>query len=293
MTAPFHGPLRHPAHRFVLGAFEVTTILDGVILMGISPPFLVDASTEEVAAIAQAARLPDDRLENNFVPALVNTGEALVLIDTGCGHYRRDKGAGFLRQRLADAGYAPGDVDVVALTHVHPDHIGGLWEDGASAFPNAQLMIGRREFSAWTSGTGIPPQRAENRSLFLEIVAPLEDRFRLLDDGDEVLPGITTEAAFGHSPGHLMFRIRSKGKEALIWGDVANHYVFSVSHPAAKVGFDDDKAVAIETRMRVLEAAANEGTLIIGHHMPFPSVGYVERAGEGYRWVPATYQLRP
>jgi glyoxylase-like metal-dependent hydrolase (beta-lactamase superfamily II) len=292
MTASLHGALRHPAHRFVLGAFEVTTILDGAIALGVSPPFLLDESEDEIQAIARAARLPVDRLENNFVPTLVNTGEALVLFDTGCGHYRRDKGAGLLLERLADAGYAPGDVDAVALTHVHPDHIGGLLEDGVIAFPNAELMIGRREFFAWKSGEDIPPQRTENRAMFLDVVAPLEERFRFLDDGDEVVPGVTAEAAFGHSLGHMMFRVRSEGKEALIWGDVANHYVFSVGHPTAKVGFDDDKAMAIETRLRVLEAAARDGALIVGHHMPFPSAGFVEREGDGYRWVPAAYQLR-
>ncbi|NJO36526.1 MAG: MBL fold metallo-hydrolase [Rhizobiales bacterium] len=292
MTAPLHGLLRYPAHRFVLGAFEVTTILDGTIPMGISPPFLLDAGEDEVRAIARAARLPADRLENNFVPTLINTGAALVLIDTGCGHYRRDKGAGFLLQRLADAGYAPGDVDVVVFTHAHPDHIGGLLENGDIAFPNAGIMIGRQEFGVWKSGEKIPPQRAENRVMFLEIVAPLEDRLRFLDDGDEVVPGITAEAAFGHSLGHMMFRARSAGKEVLIWGDVANHYVFSLGHPGATVGFDDDKALAIETRSRVLDAAVRGGTLIVGHHMPFPSVGYVNREGGGYRWLPATYQLR-
>jgi glyoxylase-like metal-dependent hydrolase (beta-lactamase superfamily II) len=292
MTAPLHGTLRHPAHRFVLGGFEVTTILDGALETGISPPFMLDESEDEIAAVARRALLPADKLENNFVPTLVNTGEALVLIDTGCGHYRRDKGAGFLLERLGDAGYAPEEIDVVAFTHVHPDHIGGLFEDGALAFPNAELVIGREEFSAWKSGEKIPPQRAENRETFLEVLGPLEDRFRFLDDGDEVVPGVTAEAAFGHSLGHMMFRVKSDGREALIWGDVANHYVFSVGRPSAKVSFDDDKAMAIETRERVLEEAAASSTLIVGFHMPFPSVGYVERDGQGYRWVPVTYQLR-
>ena len=292
MTADMLGPLRSPVHRFVLGEIEFTTILDGAMPMGISPPFLLDESDEEIAEIARASNLPTDRLENNFVPVLVNTADALVLIDTGCGHYRRDKGAGFLRERLSEAGYAPEDIDIVALTHVHPDHIGGLWEEGDLAFPNAQLMIGRREYDAWKAGDEIPSQRAENRQMFFDVVVPLEDRFRFLDDGDRIAPGITAEAAFGHSAGHMMFRVESAGKQALIWADVANHFVFSVGHPDSKVGFDDNKEMAIATRNRVLADAADSGVLVIGHHMPFPSVGYVERAGKAYRWVPAAYQLR-
>ena len=292
MTAEMLGALRSPVHRFVLGEVEITSILDGTIPMGISPPFLLEESDEDIAEIARAAILPTDSLENNFVPVLVNTGDALVLIDTGCGHFRRDKGAGFLRDRLSEAGYKPEDIDIVALTHSHPDHIGGLWEGDELAFPNAQLMIGRREYDAWKSGDEIPAQRAENREMFLKIVVPLEDKFRFLDDGDQIAHGITAEAAFGHSLGHMMFRVESAGQQALIWGDVTNHYVFSLGHPDSKVGFDDDKEMAIATRNRVLASAAESGVLVLGHHMPFPSVGFVERASESYRWVPATYQLR-
>lgn len=292
MTAENLGALRSPVHRFVLGEVEITSILDGAVQMGISPPFLLDESDDEIAEIARAANLPTDRLENNFVPVLVNTGGTLVLIDTGFGQFGRDKGAGMLRDRLADAGYAPEDIDIVALTHVHPDHIGGIWEGDELAFPNAQLMIGRREFDTWTAGDEIPEQRAQNREMFLKVVAPLEGKFHFLEDGDEIAPGVTAEAAFGHSAGHLMYRVTSAGKQALIWADVANHYVFSVGHPASKVGFDDDKEMAIATRTRVLSDAADSGVLVVGHHMPFPAIGYVERAGDAYRWVPAAYQLR-
>ena len=292
MTAETKGPLRHPAHRFVLGEAEVTAILDGTLPMGISPPFLLDRSAEEIAGIARAANLPEDRLENNFIPVIVNMGGQLVMFDTGCGAFRRDTGAGFLRERLAAAGYRPEDIDAIAFTHVHPDHIGGILEDGAPAFPNARLLIGRREFDAWKSGDAIPPQRAENREMFLNLIAPLAERFTFLEDGDTVAPGITAEAAFGHSLGHMMFRVESAGKSALIWGDVANHFVFSVGHPDSPVGFDDDKQAAIATRRRVLDMAATDGLLIQGHHMPYPGVGFVERSGTGYRWVPAAYQLR-
>lgn len=290
MSTPKLGALRPNYFRFSLGDFEVTTILEGAIPMGISPPFLLEESAEEIAAIAGAARLPKDRLENNFIPALVNTGEALVLIDTGCGHFRREKGAGFLLDRLAGAGYAPQDIDVVMITHVHPDHIGGLLENGDLAFPNAQLMIGRREFEAWSDGSEIPPQRTENHEMFLNLVAPLKDHFRFLDDGDEIVPGLTAEVAFGHSLGHMMVRVTSGEAACLIWGDVANHSVFSLEHPDSKVGFDDDKPQAIATRNRVLSETAASGVLVVGHHMPFPGVGYVLRDDSGFQWRPVSYQ---
>lgn len=292
MTAKLRGALRGPVHRFVLGEFEITSILDGAFPMGISPPFLLDQSDEDITRIAQAANLPIDRLENNFVPVVVNTGDALALIDTGFDKSKRDSGAGMLRPRLNEADYAPEDIDIVFITHAHPDHIGGLWEDDKMAFPDAQLMIGRREFEAWKSGEGIPEQRAENREMFLNVVAPLESKFQFLEDGDRIATGLTAEAAFGHSAGHMMCRVNSGDVAMLIWSDPANHYVFSVGYPNSTVGFDDDKDMAIATRNRVLAEAADSGVLVLGHHMPFPSVGYVQRDGGAYRWVPATYQLR-
>lgn len=291
MPHPPKGDARPEIFRFPLGAFEITTVLDGAVQMAVSPPFLLDESDEEIAAIAAASHLPADRLENNFVPAVINTGDTLVLVDTGFGAPGRERGAGHLRARLAASGIAPEQVDAVMITHVHPDHIGGLLEDGAPAFPNAELLIGRREFDAWKDGTAIPEQRAQNREMFLSVVAPLEERFRFLGDGDEITPGVVAEAAFGHSPGHMMVRVQSGGAHALIWGDVANHYVFSVAHPDSKVGFDDDKPQSIATRNRVLGMAAETGVLIVGYHMPFPGVGHVERRADGgFRWLPITYQ---
>lgn len=292
MPAPLLGPYLHPFHRFSLGTFEVTTLLDGSVTMGASPPFLLDQKEDEIARISATANLPATQIENGFVPTLVNTGSELVLFDTGFGAMGRDKGAGNLRAHLALAGYAPEDVDVIAFTHVHPDHIGGLLEDGKPAFPNARLMIGRREFDAWQSGASIPPQRAQNRDLFLKIIAPLADQFTYLEDGDPVASGVSAMAAFGHSLGHMMYHIESDAKRALVWGDVANHYVYSVEHPDSPVGFDDDKDMAIKTRKQVLDMVHADQLLVAGHHMPFPSVGYVEKTGDRYRWVPASYQLR-
>lgn len=292
MTTRPLGPLRPLIHRFTLGEAEVTTLIEGIHLReGINPPFATDKSPEVIAEIARANNLPADRFQHSYTPTVIDTGREVVLFDTGFGAMQRETGAGQLRARLREAGYAPEDIDVVAFTHMHPDHIGGVMEDGAPAFPNARYAIGRREYDEWKSGTNIPAQRAQNRDLFLKLIPPLADRMTFLEDGDSVAHGLTAEAAFGHSLGHMMYRLESGGKSLLVWGDVANHYVFSLQYPESPVAFDDDKEAAIATRKRVLDMAAADGLLVAGFHMPFPSLGYIERWNGAHRWVAATYQL--
>ena len=293
MTAALLGPYRPSIHRFVLGEAEVTTILDGAhTRTAVNPPFAMDKSADEIAAIAAANHIPATGFENTYTPTVVNIGGKLVIFDTGFGEMGRDNHVGQLRRRLHQAGYAPEDIDVVAFTHVHPDHIAGVMEGNAPAFPNARYVIGRKEFDEWSSGEKIPPQRAQNRDLFLKLIPPLADRMTFLEDGQTVVPGITAEAGFGHSLGHMMYRVETAGKSLLIWGDVTNHYVFSLKYPDSTVGFDDDREMATATRKRVLDMVATDGLLVSGHHMPFPSIGHVERTKESYQWVPATYQLR-
>lgn len=293
MTAPLMDGIHPVQHRVRHGNFDVMSVLDGTVVRdSIKPPFLVDRSDDEVQALAAANRVPADRMEHPFVPSLVNTGSELVLFDTGFGAKGHANGTGQLIARMAEAGYKPEDVDVIAFTHVHPDHILGVMDGDQLAFPNARYMIGRREFDEWKSGERIPEQRKENRQMFLDIVVPLADRMTFLEPGDAVVSGITAMEAYGHSLGHMMYMVESEGKPLLIWGDVANHYVFSLQHPEATVGFDDDKEAAIATRKRVLDMVATDDLPVIGHHMPFPSLGYVERAGGSYRWVPASYQFR-
>lgn len=292
MSDKLKGPYRPTIHRFALGNAEVTTILDGAhIREGVNPPYAMDKSEAEIAAIAAPNNLPTHGFEQNYTPTVITVDGQVVLFDTGFGAMGRDD-AGHLRRRLGQAGYAPEDIDVVAFTHCHPDHIAGVMEDGAPAYPNARYAIGRREYDAWNDGSEIPEQRQQNRDMFLKLLPPLAEKMTFLEDGDNVVPGLTAEAAFGHSLGHMMYRLESGGKSLLVWGDVTNHYVYSLQYPDSTVGFDDDKEMAKATRKRVLDMVATDGTLISGHHMPFPSIGYVERNGDSYRWTPASYQLR-
>jgi glyoxylase-like metal-dependent hydrolase (beta-lactamase superfamily II) len=125
----------------------------------------------------------------------------------------------------------------------------------------------------------------------LKHVAPLAEKATFLKDNADVAPGVTSMAAFGHSPGHMIYRLESGGQTLILTGDTANHYVLSLQRPDWEVKFDMDKAKAAETRKRVFDMIATDRLAFIGYHMPFPAVGFVEKQGEGYRYTPATYQF--
>ncbi|HAG26595.1 MAG TPA: MBL fold metallo-hydrolase [Rhodobacter sp.] len=280
-------PPRATIHRLTLGQAQVITLLDGAQPRdSINPPFLMDKSPFEIETIAKDQNLAPGSFENSYTPTLIHLNGQVILIDTGLGAAGRGAHAGQLKTRLTEAGFAPTDVDIVAFTHCHPDHIAGVLEDGVPTFANARYVIGRREFDAWADGTEIPPQRAQNRELFLRTIAPLAPRMTFLEDTQTVVSGLVSQTAFGHSLGHMMYRLESDGQALLIWGDVTNHFVYSLQFPDSPVAFDDDQEAAKETRKRVLDMVVTDRLLVSGHHMPFPALGHVERTAGQYRWIP-------
>lgn len=291
MAATLLGIQRPTICRFKLGAFEITNILDGVVQRpGPHPTFGQDQTSETVQAFARENRLPDTVFENSYTVTLVNTGRELVLFDTGNGS-DRGGGVGLLADLLPAAGYTPEQIDVVVITHGHPDHIGGLTLGGEPAFRNARYVFGQVEFDYWRDGQGVPDGRKESRDLFVRIALPFAEMATFIKDGQDVAAGITAMNAFGHSPGMLSFHIESEGKRLLLWADVTNHYVMSLMKPDWHVVFDHSKELAAATRKRILDMVATESILASGYHMPFPAVGYVEKSADKYRWVPASYQI--
>jgi glyoxylase-like metal-dependent hydrolase (beta-lactamase superfamily II) len=278
---------------FKIGKFTVTTIRDGkVTAENPQQTFGTDQKPEDVAAALEANLLPSDRFVNSFAPTLVDTGSELVLFDTGFGEGGREKGNGQLIAGLRALGYQPGDVSLVVLTHMHGDHIGGLMEGGKPAFQNARYAAGQVEFDFWNNPARMGSPAEGGHKGVLANVAPLAEKMTFLKEGSEVVPGIVAHEAFGHSPGHLVFRLESEGKGLIVTGDTANHYVLSLQHPDWQVRFDMDKAAAAATRRKVFDIIAAERLPFVGYHMPYPAVGYVEKSGDGYRFVPESYQLQ-
>ncbi len=279
-------------HGFKLGDFEIATINDGAF--PVPDPqsiFGTDQTKEDVSALLQNNFLPADKFLLGFAPTVIRTGSDVVLFDTGNGASRREGGAGKTLANLADGGVNAEEVSVVVITHMHPDHIGGLMEDGKPAFPNARYVTGQVEFDFWTAEERMSGPTEGLAKLIAATVKPLADKMTFIGEGGEVVPGITGMEAFGHTPGHMVFLVESAGRKMAITADTANHYVLSLQKPAWEVKFDAIKDQAAEARRNIFGMLASERMPFIGYHMPFPSVGYVEPLGDGFRWIPETYQL--
>jgi glyoxylase-like metal-dependent hydrolase (beta-lactamase superfamily II) len=299
VPASMQGEMQPTIYRFKFGGFEIANIMDGkVIREGLHPSFGGDRAAQEAQELARANRIEANRYEHPFIPTIVNTGKQLILFDTGNGALRREHEQlrarlpdGHLVARLAAAGYKAEDIDVVVLTHGHPDHIGGLTEAGQPVFPKARYVFGAAEFDFWKRGENVREARKFNRELFVQIAVPLADRATFIKPGDEVVPGIRAVDAAGHSPGLMAFHIESESKRLLIWADTCIHYVMAIQRPEWHIDVDDDKDKAVATRKRILDMVASDQLFVAGFHMPFPGIGSVEKSAGGYRWVPVSYQL--
>lgn len=272
--APIMGTSTPSFNRFQVGEFDVVTLLDST--QPVENPqsiFGLNVSEEEFNAVSDAALLPTTVTQFFFTPTLVNNGEELVLFDTGYGPGLVDA--------LAAAGYTPDQIDKVVLTHMHGDHISGLNLDGTVTYPNATYICGAVEDNYWS--------KAENQTYEAK-VRPIREKMTFINDGDEVATGITAMATFGHTTGHMAYLVDDFGEQLLIAGDIANHYVWSLAHPDWEVRFDMDKTAAAAARRKVFGMLAAERIPFIGYHMPFPGLGYVVSEGDGFRYIPSSYQ---
>lgn len=229
-------------YRFMLGEFEVTVILDGMrVFDGPHPIFGADRGADEVESLMRANFLPPDRMLGQFNPVLVNTGTDLILFDTGNGQEGRRFGTGQLASCITASGYAPSDVTIVAISHLHTNHINGLMESGQPTFNQARYVVGQAEWNFLTSADLSATPAATHAAAVQEKVLPIRDKITLIGPDASIAPGVTTMAAAGHTTGHMAFLLESAGRSLLLTGDTANHFV--AANPLTPIAFLSSKAV--------------------------------------------------
>ena len=278
-------------YRYTVGSFEVTSFNDGVARFPLSDTFVRNVKKDEVQEALADAYLPTDVMTVWFNPTLVNTGSQLVLIDTGFGE---PKGSvGHLRPNLAAAGIDTKSIDTVVISHFHGDHINGL-RNGAGElnYPDARILVPAPEWTFWMDDDNMNKAPEAAKGAFANVrrvFKGLEDKIEKYEAEKEIVSGLTSIATHGHSPGHMSFALVNGNDRVLIQSDVTNNPHLFVTNPGWHVQYDMNADQAETTRRKFYDMAATDKLLVAGFHFPFPSTGYIEKSGDGYRLVPVSW----
>lgn len=278
-------------YRMMLGDFEVTALSDGTTPLPVQD--LLTRTTPEKTRQTLAASFVQLPYEMNFTAFLVNTGNKLVLIDTGAGAFFGPN-LGKVVARLEASGYRPEQVDEVYITHMHPDHIGGLVDHGKAVFPNAVVRADQHEADFWLSQAQMAKAPKEEQAFFKDAMDALQPyiqagHFKTFHGDTELAPGIRSVSLSGHTPGHTGYMIQSKNQKMLVWGDTIHVPAVQFAQPDITIHFDTNSDAAESARLHVLADAAKDGYYVAGAHLNFPAIGHVRKAGSGYAWVPVSY----
>lgn len=274
-------------YRFKVGGFSCLAVSDGSYSY---PPAALFAN-----APAETVRVELDRLgvttplvATPYTFLLVETGGHRVLVDLGAGPLSPTTGK--LAANLQDAGYGPNDVDCVVITHAHPDHVGGALDaKGGLRFPNSRYFVWRREWEYWFSDEAgkVSWEHIDFTAIARRNIAPMESRLTLVDNEEEILPGVAMLDAAGHTPGHVVILFTS-GREKLMYAADTVIFPLHLEHPDWVPVFDMLPEKAEASKRRIFDMAAKGSWLVMAQHFPpFPSLGHIEKRDQGWVWRPA------
>ncbi len=287
------------SYRVKLGDFELYALYEGTVTF----PIQAYGINVPVSRIGQL-------LTDNFLPAgatvsqplnclLIKTPQGNVLVDAGTGGKAGVADGGRLLGNLAAIGIKPSDINHVIISHLHPDHVGGIFEGGAAVvsnqlvFKNAEHIIAKREWDTIDNPiAGAPPKPAAVQAFFETSLksakAALTGKVKFVSNGDQILPGIEIISTPGHTAGHIAIKISSGNQQLIHLVDSVTHHVLGFAQDL-RLLFDEDGATASATRARILDQVASDRTLVMGYHFPWPGLAHIRKISTGYEWVPTVW----
>lgn len=275
--------------RVELGAATVTMLSDGFFSRPLDAGFVRNAALAEVQAALAQAGLPTDRVDVPFTPLIADVGSQRVLFDVGNGEFGAAT-AGKLLENMAKAGIAPDSITAVVFSHFHGDHINGLRNKaGALAFPKAKIFVPAPEWAFWMDDAKMaaaPEAMKGNFNAVRRVFGPIADALKRFEPGTELLPGLRSIAAFGHTPGHTAFTVDGGAQKMLYWADTTNVAALFVRNPDWAVMFDMDAEAARITRRKLADMVIAEKMLVAGYHLPGSAIGTLATRGNGYEFTP-------
>jgi glyoxylase-like metal-dependent hydrolase (beta-lactamase superfamily II) len=281
-------------YRMMVGDIEVTALSDGTVALPVDKLLTNTTPAKVQAALSRAYLKPP--VETSVNGYLVNTGSKLVLIDAGAAGLFGPT-LGNLVNNLKASGYQPEQVDEIYITHLHADHVGGVASaDGKAAFPNAIVRIDKREGDFWLSKENLDKAPDAMKDFFKGAQAAMKPyvdagKYKPFDGPGELVPGVKAVSAYGHTPGHTVYAIESKGQRMMFWGDLMHVAAVQFPEPAVTIQFDIDSKRAAPARQKAYADAAKSGYSVAVAHVAFPGIGHLRSDGKGYRWVPVNYSI--
>lgn len=284
-------------YRMALGKFQVTALSDGTVALPVDKLLQAKPGVVEGLLAKSYLKAPVETSVNGY---LIHTGTKLVLIDTGAAGLFGPT-LGKLVSNLKAAGYQPEQVDEIYITHMHPDHVGGLASDGKMVFANATIRADLREGEFWLSQANLDKAPADAKGFFQGAMASLNPYvaagklkpFNLDKGSEELVPGITAINARGHTPGHTIYAVESDGNKLVVWGDLMHVAAVQFAMPSVTIAFDTDSKAAAPQRAKNYADAAKKGYFVAVAPVSFPGIGKLRADGKGYDWLPTNYTSAP
>ena len=275
--------------RIKLGSISITMLSDGFGSRALDASFVRNAPLADVQAALREAGLPTDRLTIPYTVPVVDIGTQRVLFDTGNGEFGVAT-AGKTLENMAAAGIDPKSISAVVISHFHGDHINGLRNKaGALTFPNAKIYVPAPEWNWWMDDARQAAAPDAMKGAFAatrRVFTPLAASVIRFEPGTEILPGVRSMAAFGHTPGHTVFVLEGGTQKMMFWADTTNIAALFVRNPDWAVAFDMDAEAARVVRRQLAELAIRENMLVAGYHLPGAAIGTLAKRGQGYEFTP-------